>query len=143
MTRFRFRLQRILDWQQRVYQMEDEKLRQRLAEAAATQEKLAELAAKSLAIEQEFLHEPQIAAADLKALAEFRRKTNGERHRLGKDLAARQGAVAEQREKLLLEKRKLQVYERLRLKALAAHTQAADRELEALGLESFLAHFPR
>ena len=104
MPRFRFRLQRILEWQQRVCQIEEEQLRQRLAEAAATQEKLAQLTAKSVAIEQEFLNQPRLAPADLKALAEFRRKTVAERRLLGNEQAARQAAVAEQREKLRAEK---------------------------------------
>ena len=138
MQRFRFRLQRILDWQQRVCQMEEEQLRQRLAEAAETQEKLAQLAAGSVAIEQEFLSQPRLAPADLKALAEFRRKTVAERRVLGSEQAARQAAVTVQRDKLRAEKRTLQVYEKLRERAHAEYVLAVDRELEALGLESYL-----
>jgi flagellar export protein FliJ len=141
--RFRFRLQRILDWQQRVCQMEEEQLRQGLAGVAETQEKLAQLAAKSVAIEQEFLSQPRLAPADLKALAEFRRKTVTERRLLGNEEAARQAAVTVQREKLLAEKRALQVYEKLRERAHAEYALAADRELEALGLESYLSTLAR
>jgi hypothetical protein len=136
--RFRFRLQRILEWQQRVCQMEEEQLRQRLAEAAETQEKLAQLAAGSVAIEQEFLSQPRLAPADLKALAEFRRKTVAERRVLGSEQAARQAAVTVQRDKLRAEKRTLQVYEKLRERAHVEYVLAVDRELEALGLESYL-----
>ena len=138
MQRFRFRLQRILDWQQRVCQVEEEQLRQRLAEAAETGEKLAQLAAGSVAIEQEFLSQPRLAPADLKALAEFRRKTVAERRVLGSEQAARQAAVTVQRDKLRAEKRTLQVYEKLRERAHVEYVLAVDRELEALGLESYL-----
>lgn len=143
MLSFRFRLQRILDWQQRVCQMEEEQLRQRLAEAAGTQEKLAQLSAKSVAIEEEFFNQPRLAPADLKALAEFRRKTVSERRLLGSEQAAQQAAVTAQRDKLRAEKRTLQVYEKLRERAHAEYTLAADRELEALGLESYLSTLTR
>jgi flagellar export protein FliJ len=141
--RFRFRLQRILDWQQRVCQMEEEQLRQRLAEAAETQEKLSQLAASSVAIEQEFLNQPRLAPADLKALAEFRRKTVAERRRLGSEQATRQAAVTAQREKLRAGKRTLHVYEKLRERAHTEYALAADRELETLGLESYLSTLSR
>jgi flagellar biosynthesis chaperone FliJ len=141
--RFRFRLQRILDWQQRVCQLEEEQLRQRLAEAAETQEKLAQLAANSVAIEEEFFAQPRLAPADLKALAEFRRKTVAERRLLGSEQGTRQAAVTVQREKLLAEKRTLQVYEKLRERAHAEYARATDRELEALGLESYLSTLTR
>jgi hypothetical protein len=141
--RFRFRLQRILDWQRKVCQMEEEQLRQRLAEAAETHEKLAQLAVKSAAIEQECLNQERLAPADLKALAEFRRKTVTQRRLLGSEQAARQAAVTVQGDKLRTEKKTLQIYEKLRERGHSEYVLAADRELEALGLESYLSTLSR
>ncbi len=123
--------------------MEEEKLHHRMAETAAIQRKLDELAAHATTVEQAVLYQPHIAPADLQALAEFRGKTTVERRRLGKELAASQAAAAAQREALVAEKRKLEIYERLRERATAAHSQAVDRELEALALESFLSKLAR
>lgn len=141
MQSFRFRLQRVLDWQQKVCQAEEETLRIRLLEVAHCQEKLAKLAARSVAMEHEFLGQRAMAPRDLKAFAEFRRGTVKERRELVHEQEKREALVAEQRQKLLAERRKLQVFEKLRERAWSEHTAAADRELETLGLESYLSAF--
>lgn len=138
MQSFRFRLQRVLDWQQKVCQAEEEKLRLCLLEVAHCQEKLAKLAARSVAMEHEFLGQPAMVPPDLKAFAEFRRSTVKERRELVSEQQKREALLAEQRQKLVSERRKLQVFEKLRQRALDEHTVAADRELEALGLESYV-----
>jgi flagellar export protein FliJ len=140
---FRFRLQRVLDWQQKVCQAEEEKLRLRMLDLAHCKEKLARLAARSVAMEQEFLGQRALVPPDLKAFAEFRRSTVKERRELVHEQEKKDALVAEQRQKLLAERRKLQVFEKLRERALSEHTAAADRELEALGLESYLSAFLR
>ncbi|HUI79900.1 MAG TPA: hypothetical protein VLY24_18365 [Bryobacteraceae bacterium] len=143
MQPFRFRLQRVLDWQQKVCQAEEEKLRLRILEVAHSQEKLAKLAARSVAMEQEFLARRAMIPADLKAFAEFRRSTVKERQELVREQEKREKLLAEQRQKLLTERRKLQVFEKLRERAWSEHRAAEDREIEALGLESYLSGFLR
>jgi hypothetical protein len=140
---FRFRLQRVLEWQQKVSQAEEEKLRLRLLELANCQEKLAKLAARSVAMEHEFLEQRAMVPRDLKAFAEFRRSTVKERRELLREQEKREALLAEQRQKLLSERRKLQVFEKLRQRAWSEHTAEAERELEALGLESYLSAFIR
>ena len=141
MQSFRFRLQRVLDWQQKVCQAEEERLHQRLGEVAHCHEKLAKLAARSVAMEQEFLGRPAMVPPDLKAFAEFRRSTVKERRELVREQEKKEALVAEQRQKLLTERRKLHVFEKLRERAWNDYTLAADRELEALSLESYLSAF--
>ena len=141
MQPFRFRLQRVLEWQQKVCQTEEEKLRLRMLEAVQCQEMLAKLAARSVAIEQEFLGLRVMAPLDLKAFAEFRRTTVKERRELVQEQRKREALVTEQRNKLIAERRKLQVFEKLRERAWTEHRAEEDRELEALGLESYLAGF--
>jgi len=138
---FHFRLQRVLDWQQKVCQAEEEKLRLRMLELALCREKLAKLSARSIAMEQEFLGQRAMIPPDLKAFAEFRRSTVKERRELVCEQEKKEALMAEQRQKLLSERRKLQVFEKLRERALSEHTAAANRELEALGLESYLSAF--
>jgi hypothetical protein len=105
---------------------------------AETEEKLAQLKAGSLATEHELFKRPAITAADLKALAEFRLKTI----KLGRALAAekqvRIQALEKQTQKLLAERHRLRLIEKLRERALAEYTLAADRELETLALECHL-----
>ena len=141
MQSFRFRLQRVLDWQQKICQAEEEKLHQRLGDLAHCQEQMAKLAARSVAMEQEFLGRRAMVPPDLKAFAEFRRTTIRERHELAREHAKQEALLAEQRQKLLTERRKLHVFEKLRERAWNDYSLAADRELEVLGLESYLSTF--
>ena len=143
MQPFRFRLQRVLDWQKKLCQGEEEKLRLRILEVAECQEKLARLSARSVAMEQEFLGRSSMFPADLKAFAEFRRGAVRERHELVGEQKKRETVLGEQRQKLLTERRRLQVFEKLRERAWTEHRAAEDRELEALGLESYLSAFLR
>lgn len=138
MQQFRFRLQRVLQWQERLCRLEEDKLRQCLAAVSETEEKLAHLAAERVAIEQELASQPALSPADLYALDEYRRRAVSERQALDKEHNARLSLATVQRDKLLAERRKLQVIEKLRERALQEHNRALDRETEALSLESYL-----
>lgn len=138
MQRFQFRLQRVLEWQERVCRLEEDKLRTCQAGAAETEERLARHAAECIAIEHEFSSQPALAPADLQALAAFRRKAVADVQVLEQERQSRQAALDAQRQKLLAERRRLHVIEKLRERALQEYTRAADRELEALSHESYL-----
>ena len=138
MPPFRFRLQRVLQWQERICRLEEEKLRQFAAEVAETEAKLARLAAERVSIEQEFAGHASLSPRDLQALAHYRRRAVNERLALEQERDARLAAVAGQREKLFAERRKVQVIEKLRDHALQEHTRAADRETETVSQESYL-----
>jgi flagellar export protein FliJ len=138
MQRFQFRLQRVLHWQERVCRLEEDKLRTCLAEVAETEEKLARHAAECIVIEQEFSNQPALAPRDLQALAAFRHKAVTIVQLLEQERQRRQTALDAQRQKLLAERRRLQIIEKLRERALQEYTRAADRELEALSHESYL-----
>ena len=138
MRRFQFRLQRILQWQHRVCRVEEEKLHGCLSQVGETEEKLARLAAQRVAIEHEFATQAAMAPPDLQALAAFRHKTVLARQALEHERQSRLDALNAQRQKLLAERRRLQVIEKLRERALQDHTRAADREEEAVSHESYL-----
>jgi flagellar export protein FliJ len=136
--RFQFRLQRVLAWQQRVCRTEEDKLRLCLAAVAETENKLAYLATEAVTIEQEFSIQAAMSPVDLRALAAFRRNAVVIRQKLEREQGARVAAAEAQRQALLHERRRLQILEKLRDRAFAEHTRAADREAEALSLESYL-----
>lgn len=138
MRSFRFRLQRVLQWQERVCGLEEDKLRACLAAVADAEEKLARLAADTVAVEQEFSAQLALAPPDLAALAAFRHKAIVDRQTLEHERLNRRAALDAQRRKLLAERRRLQLIEKLRQRALDEHTRAADREAEAVSLESYL-----
>jgi flagellar export protein FliJ len=138
MQPFRFRLQRILQWQQRVCRIEEDKFSACFADVAESENKLARLVAERVAIEEEFAVQAAMAPSDLRALAAFRRKTVLDQQALEQERRKRQAALDAQRQKLLSERRRLQVIEKLRARALEDYTHAMDRELEALSLESYL-----
>jgi len=141
MQRFQFRLERVLKWQERICRIEEEKLRQAAAEVAETDDKLVQLAAQRVSIELEFSNQALLAPPDLRALAEYRKKVVGDRQALEKERQTRLSAADTQRGKVLAERRKLEVIEKLRERALREYTQAADRELEALSHESYVANW--
>ena len=138
MQRFQFRLQRVLQWQERVCRLEEDKLRTCVADVAETEERLARHAAECIAIEQEFSSQQTLAPPDLQALAAFRRKAVTDVQLLEQERQRRQAALDAQRQKLLAERRRLQIIEKLRERALQEYTRAVDRELEALSHESYL-----
>jgi len=138
MQPFRFRLERVFEWQRTVCHLEEEKTRLCRFAIAETEEKLAQLKADSLATEHELLKLPAIAAADLKALAQYRLKVIKRGRALAGEKQTRVQALETQTQKLLAERHRLRLIEKLRERALDAYTLAADRELETLALECHL-----
>lgn len=138
MQPFRFRLERVLDWQQTVCHLEEERTRVCRFAIAETQEKLAQLKADSLATEHELLKRQAIAAADLKALAQFRLNVVKQGRALAAEMQLRIQALEKQTQKLLAERYRRRLIEKLRERALHEYTLTADRELEALALEGYL-----
>jgi hypothetical protein len=138
MQPFRFRLERVFEWQQTVCHLEEEQTRLCRLALAETEEKLAQLKAGSLATEHELFKRPTLSAADLKALAEFRLKVVKQGRALAAEKQARSQAVEKQTQKLMAERNRLRLIEKLRERALADYTLTADRELETLAAECHL-----
>ena len=138
MQPFRFRLERVFEWQRTVCHLEEEKTRLCQFAIAETEEKLAQLKADSLATEHELLKLPAIAAAELKALAHFRLKVVRQGRALAAEKQTRVQALETQTQKLLAQRHRLRLIEKLRERALDEYTLAADRELETLALECHL-----
>ena len=138
MRRFEFRLQRVLQWQQKICRLEEDQFRIRQADFSQAEQKMARHAAERAAIELEFSAPSHLAPAELAALAAFRRKSASDAQVLERERDSRLAALNAQRQKLLAARRRLEVIEKLRRRALDEYTRQADRELEALSHESYL-----
>jgi flagellar biosynthesis chaperone FliJ len=136
---FRFRLEIVLDWQQKI--LEQEKMR--TAEChrlmLGVQDAIARLHAEHLMIEREWLDKKAIPGSDAASLGLYRlgvrkaeRTLLTEQERRGRDLS-------QQMAKMLEAQRKLRVLENLRGRKRREYTYLRDRELEQLAAESHLA----
>jgi flagellar biosynthesis chaperone FliJ len=136
---FRFRLERVLDWQQTI--LEREKVRaakcHRLMQEV--RDAIERLHAEHLMIEREWLDKKAIPGSDAASLGLYRlgvrkaeRALLTEQERRGRDLS-------QQMARMLEAQRKLRVLENLRGRKMSEYTYLRDRELEQLAAESHLA----
>jgi flagellar export protein FliJ len=136
--RFEFRLQRVLQWQQKLCRVEEDKFRLCQSNLAEAEQKLVRLADERRAIEQEFSSHPNLSLVDLRALAAFRQKSVTDEQAFRRERENRGQALDAQRQRLIAARRRLELIEKLRERALDEYTRAADRELEALSHESYI-----
>ena len=139
MQTFRFRLAKVLEWYTRQYEEEEVRFGACLAALSKAKEAIAALQAERLAIEQETVSLPCMAALDLVSLGLYR--LGAKRHELElNELRERcEAAVREQREKLQAAQRKVRLLEKLRERRVAEHVYAETRELEELASDAFFA----
>lgn len=143
MKAFEFRLHRALDLRKTQLELEENTLRQlagKLEELALTAVKLdlvkgrAEVAVRQAAV---------VEAADLWALSAYRQRILTELRELALRREAAERQVAGQRQKVLEAQRRLRLLEKLEQRRHAAWSREADREMESLAAESFLARWNR
>jgi flagellar FliJ protein len=140
---FRFRLQRVLDWQSKVCRLEEENVRLCRYALAETEARMAQLRADLASIEREALSRRALQAADLAALERFRLMTQ----QSGRKLEAKRLEQVRELEKQLrivqAERRRLRMIEKLRERAETEYRTEAGRELEAQALDSHLSKWVR
>ena len=143
MTTFQFPLQRALDWRRMQLQLAEARVEQQLAARAAIDQAHAELEAMAQRTEVEVRQFSGLDGGDLSALGSFRltikmraRDLTAKRVECQKELAARQAAMLEAR-------RRCRLLERLRDRRLTEWQLAADRELDELAADSYLAQWAR
>jgi flagellar export protein FliJ len=141
MHAFRFRLQRVLEWQRTQCGLAENRLKQLYGELGRAEAAVEQLRAQRTAADIEVLSAKNISLVELAALAAYRahtRKTElvlvQKRTECETRLSAqRQVCTEEQRQRKLLEK----LYERRR----SAFDREVDREMEGLAGELFLARW--
>jgi flagellar export protein FliJ len=143
MTRFRFRLERVQHIRRIELDREEAKLRQYTLEIGELEKQQAQLDQAAARAEVEVRAPAELAGSDLAALAGFRRYLAGQTTQLAQRIReARERAEAQQ--KILLEaRRRCELLERLKQKRLAEWQSQADRELEQIAAESYLANTTR
>ena len=138
MTRFQFRLERVLAWRRMQLEVEEAKHQQRIAELRQLESERSEMEAAGIRTEVEVRSWSPLAGCDLEALARFRRHLAGQEKQLARrSEEARQRAAAQQ--KALVEaRRRCELLERLKQRRVAEWQAAADREAEQMASEFHL-----
>jgi flagellar export protein FliJ len=137
MENFRFRLEKVLEWYTRQYEVEERRLTVCLAALAEAKAAIASLLAERLAIEREILARQAIPAQDLVTLSLYRL---GVRKREMELIVVRdrcQADVDAQRHKLQAAERRVRLLEKLRERRVAEYTYAETRELEELASDAY------
>jgi hypothetical protein len=137
MQTFRFRLERVLEWYTRQYELEERRLTVCLAALADAKAAIASLLAERLAVECEIVARKSIPAPEFAALGLYRlgvRKRELELNAVKDRCDAEANA---QRVKLRAAERRVRLIEKLRERRLAEYTYAETRELEELASDAF------
>jgi flagellar export protein FliJ len=139
MKTFRFRLEKVLEWYTRQYELEERRLTVLLAALADARQAIASLAAERLAIESDMVSRKAIPAREFVALGLYRL---GARKREVELKAVRERCEADaaaQRLKLREAERRVRLLEKLRQRRVAEYAYAESRELEELASDAFFA----
>jgi flagellar export protein FliJ len=143
MTTFTFRLQRVLDWRRTQLQLAEARIEQQVAALAGIDQARAELDNTGQRTELEVRQFAGLAGGDLSALGSFRLSIRARTAQLAvkrvecqKELAARQAVVVEAR-------RRCRLLDRLKERRLTEWQSAADRELDEVAADSYLAQWAR
>lgn len=143
MRAFEFPLRRVLDWRKTQLELAENGLRQ----LAASLEQMA-LAAVRLDLvksraEVAVRQAPVVEAGDLWALAAYRQRLLAEMQALAQRRAACEQQLAAQRQRVLEAQRQCRLLEKLEYRHHAEWRKLANREMETLAAESFLALWNR
>jgi flagellar export protein FliJ len=143
MKAFQFPLQRALDWRRTQLDVTEARVQQQLAALAAIDNARSDLGTQGQRVELEVRQFSGLEGGDLSALGEYRlnlkaraRQLAAQRVECQKELAVRQNAMTEAR-------RRCRLLERLKARRLSEWQSAADRELDELAADSYLAQWAR
>jgi flagellar export protein FliJ len=139
MQTFRFRLEKVLEWYTRQYELEERRLTACLAALAGAKAAIASLLAERLSIERDMLARKAIPAQDFVALGLYRIGARKRELELNEVRERCEADVEAQRLKLRAAERRVRLVEKLRERRLAEHTYAETRELEELAADAFFA----
>ena len=143
MQRFRFRLDRVLEWRRKEYRVEETRLAACVALVHATEQKIERLRAERASIERELLGRSAIPAADFLNLGRYRLRAAKEDIGLAEERRKRLLATAERRMRVQQAQQRVKLLEKMRERQLEEHTAAANQELESLAAEAYLARWSR
>jgi hypothetical protein len=143
MQTFRFRLERLLRWQERNCSVAEERVHAALGAVAETETKLAALKALAEAAEKECACLSNLGAADLRALHRFRQRNSSIAKALAAEKEGRCNTLLEERKKLQAERLRLKAVNRIRDQELQEYTRLADKAVEAMAADSYFSRWAR
>lgn len=141
MKKFRFPLDRLLNYRRALLAAEQARLEKMLAEQRALRERRAALEREDGAIRENLRRLPELTSAELEAAALFRRYAEAETVRLLSAEGELASRLERQREALLSARREVEVLERLREKKRGEWRRELDREMEAQVAELVVARW--
>ncbi len=139
---FHFRLAKVEEWYGEQCRQEEDRLRERIAALNHSREELARAGEARTAIERDLMQSTILPAAELLALARYRRRAIQDEARLslnhircGNEMQAQLALVQQAR-------RRVRLIGKIRERRLGEYTVALNRELENLAADAFRAvHF--
>jgi flagellar export protein FliJ len=143
MNAFRFSLERVLGFRRTELSLAETRFERQAAAVASIDRTRAALDAEAIRAEMTVRESPHVQGADLAALDSFRHHVRQRRAALAAARAEAQRDLEGLRAAMLEARRRVRLLERLKEKKREAWKQAADRELDELASESFLARFAR
>ncbi|HWR51708.1 MAG TPA: hypothetical protein VN428_11410 [Bryobacteraceae bacterium] len=143
MKRFQFRLQTALDWRSRRKEIEQARLQVLLEELGGTEAALRRISEGAVDAQNETYSAGQIAPGALTALERHRAHLQRERARVLERRVDCEKNVAAQRERLIEAERAVRLLEKLKERRLTEWNVEANKELESLTAESFMARWSR
>ena len=136
---FRFRLERVLEWEQKNLDREKKLTAECHRLVAEVLDAIARLHAEHLMIEREWLEKKAIPGSDAASLGRYRLGVRKAERTLLTERELRQRNLHRQTAKMLEVQRKLRVLENLRNRKHREYTYLVDRELEQVATESHMA----
>lgn len=143
MRAFEFRLRQALEWRRTQLETEENKLRQLVARVEEVAQEIAQLDVLKNRAERTLREAATVDAADLWAWAPFRKRLFAQSQALAKRKRECEQQVTIQRQKTQEAQRQCRLLEKLEERRRSAWQIEADRELENLAAESFLALWSR
>lgn len=142
MTRFDFRLARVLDYRQKQLEAADQVLRTLVAELEGLRGQKEALGGRYLAEEAALRIAVAPRPAELAALSAFRRHVRLEQAKLDRLIFECGRRVEKQRAEVLEARRRFRLLEKLHDKSKAGWAAAFSKEIDSLAEESYLARWP-
>ncbi len=143
MNAFRFRLEKVLDWRRTELEMEEGKYKRERAAISELDRQRAEWEASGIRAEFEVRKWSEVSGADLAALGNFRKQVKIKEAEIAQKRAERLRALAQREAAMMEARRRCRLLERLKERRRSEWSKLADRELEELASESFLARWNR
>lgn len=143
MAAHRFRLARALEWYREQSRLEASRLFACDDAATKARAEIDRHREGCRTLEMDVIRSRAIEARELSALESWRHSAKAVTTSLDGDFRRKQGELERQRAVTLEAQRRLRLTEKLRDRRLAEHTYQADRELEELASDSYLAAFAR